>query len=247
MQNKLLILLYVILSTISANGQSSDTLRDIEDIYLDKFTVENDSTLESRFKNFALNLFLKGTDVEDSLLLRNTVFIGICLQHDTIYTKSKSVFLNMCALKYNDSRETDFHKRIYFPGFEGMAYYYLICKDSSEMDILSEALDSYLKHNTIPYRNEAYKFMMKYYPEDDSYGRIVNSDGESKVIIQPGAYSYLRRNGNYLIHIQGEPDVSLNTDPKRLYVTDYFVKNWYTISVLLLNNDSGRPFDSKFH
>jgi hypothetical protein len=157
------------------------------------------------------------------------------------------VFLNICALRYKHSREKDFHKRIYFPGFEGMSHSYLICNNNAEREILTEALESYLRHNRIPFRNEAYKFMMNYNPEDDDFGKIVSSDGESKVIIQPGAYSYLRRNGNYLVHLQGNPDPSLNTDPQKLYVTDHFVENWYTISVLLLNNDSSRPFVSKFH
>lgn len=224
-------------------AQLDHTPRDIEDVHVHELMCEQDSTQECRFRNFALRLFLVGTSVNDSVLAHSgRNYVGVCAQKDD----HGAVALNLLSVAYKDTREKDFHKRIHFPGFEGVASFFLICNNDEERRMFHEALRSYLRKNAIPFNNMAFRFMLEHDPEDDLFGRLYDSDGRSKVVVGPETYSYLRRNGNFLIQIQGVPDRGLDDDVKKLYVTDHFIEHWYTIGVFLINEDQGTSYNTKF-
>lgn len=227
-------------------GQGDHRPRDIEDAYVLRLMSERDTTWEAQFRNFALKLFMRGTTVNDEVLRSGRNFVGVGVQRDTTSLDQEAVAFNLIAVTYRDTREKDFHRKIYFPGFEGMASFFLICNNADERSMFNGALRSYLVRNTIPVDSMAYKFMLEHWPEEELFGRLFDSDGRSKVVVGPTTYSYLRRNGNFLIHIQGVPDVALADDVKDLYVTDHFIENWYTISVFPIDERSGKAYNIKF-
>ncbi|WP_395044108.1 hypothetical protein [Flavobacterium sp.] len=108
--------------------KSQEIKRDIEDIYLKKLLIEKDSTSQEKFQNFAINLFLNGTRLNDSILKNHDKnFVGVCLKAEVDSLKIRKIEFNIYALSYKDNREKNFHKKLYFSGFEGIANFYVIC------------------------------------------------------------------------------------------------------------------------
>ena len=246
MKNLVFIFYFFILLNVQAYSQENNEKIDIENEYLVKFLIKQDSTKIVKFRNFAIDLFLNGTKVSDSILNNKSEnFVGVCLINEIDSLKNKNIEFNLYTLCYKDTRESDFHKRIYFPGREGIANFDIICYNDNHRKILGEAINSYLSDNTIPKSNLAYKFAKNYEPEESDYEKVFESNKFSKIIIGH-SYSYLRMNGNYLIQIEGFPDRDLNPDSENLYVTDAFINNWYSISVFIINEDLGLSYNRKF-
>ncbi len=231
--------------SLSVYGQSNDLKKDIENKYLTKMLVHNDSMPKARFQNFAINLFLKGTKVDEELFKNlNQSLVGACLLADNDSLGNRVVDFNLYSLHYRDDRITNFHKKIYFgKGKHGISNFYVIPYNENQKRILKDAVDSYLYYDSIPFLNQAYKFTKKHLT--GSYTKFFQSDNLSTISIG-STYSYIRKSGNYLIQIEGFPDKELNSDHENLYVTDYFIQNWHTITVFIIDEKNGKTYKTVF-
>lgn len=242
---KYLAFLLLFLVYLSVSSQS-DVKKDIEDQYLDALYIDRDSTLHTEFQRFAIDLFKTGIKIPDSILKRANYKVGVTLIHKDEKHSRQDVEFTLYTLSYKDLRIKDFHKSIYFGrGREGLSNFYVDYSNDEEKELIAEAVRSYLKHDSIPQSNPAYQFSKSFTIEDRYYEKFYPTDKHSTLIIGH-SYAYLRQNGNYIIQIQGHPDKSLNTDSEDLYVTDYFVNDWYTISVFIIDDSSGKAYNKRF-
>lgn len=217
-------------------------------MYLEKMFLKDDSSAIAQFQNYALDLFIKGEKIDEGVLKNEKkIYTGVCIEinWDSLLGDIKG--FNLYTTRYMDMRQKNFHKSIYYgAGREGIANFFLICNDEEQEGMKREALDSYLKYDSIPFANEAYKFMKTYTPENKKYYKFFDSDKLSTVIIGDDFYAYVRQNGNYLIQIRGGPDLSLNVDSEELYVTDYFLTNWNMMSVFIIDESKGKAYNKSF-
>ncbi|MBL4658661.1 MAG: hypothetical protein JKX73_11715 [Flavobacteriales bacterium] len=242
----LLLALFIIIFHFSS-AQNRDIKRDIGDEYLKKILISEGTTAEAKFQNLAINLFLTGAKVDLSLFKNaKEAFVGVCLiaDQDTIGRKNQ---FNIYSLRYKDLREEDFHKRIYSgSGIEGLACFYVKCFNKKEEKMLNKTIDQYLRKNSVPIRTAAYKFAKTHLVADKQYGRFFSSDGLSTVLLDRVGYSYIRRNGNCLIQIQGYPDLYLKDSSEETYGRDYFVNNWSVISIYIIDETTGATYNYDF-
>lgn len=226
-------------------GQS-DIKKDIDDKYLDELYIERDSTLKTEFQRFAIDLFKHGQNVNDSILKRLSYKVGITLINKEESSSREDLEFTLYTLSYKDLREKNFHKSIYFGrGREGLSNFYVGFDTEEQKRLIDDAVLAYLKFDSIPTSNEAYKFANTYLIDDKHYDKYFSTDGYSTLIVG-GSYGYLRQNGDYLVQIEGYPDKTLNEDTEKLYVTDYFVNNWYAISVFIIDDSSGKAYNKIF-
>lgn len=92
-------------------------------------------------------------------------------------------------------------------------------------------------------KNLAYQFSKLYSPEKSNYEKIFKTNKSTLVIGM--SYSFLRKNGNYIIQIEGFPNKDLDTDKLNLFVDETFIKNWYSISVFIINEDFDYSYNFK--
>lgn len=242
---KYLLFYYVLFSSAIICAQSS-VKKDIDDNYLDDLYIDSDSTLSTEFQRFAIDLFKSGTKIEDSILKTDDYRVGITLIFKDERHSRQDVQFTLYTLSYKDLRTKNFHKSIYFGrGKEGLSNFYVGYDDEEQKRMINEAVWSYLKRDSIPRNNDAYYFSKSYEIEDEHYAKFFPTDDRSTVVIGH-SYAYLRQNGNYIVQIEGHPDRSLHDDTEALYVTDYFVKDWYTISVFIIDDSNGKAFDTIF-
>lgn len=221
--------------------------KDIDDIYLDKLYVESDSTLTTEFQRYAIDLFKTGTKLDDSIFKStDTHRVGICLIYKRKGDIKQDLELTLYALSYKDLRTKNFHKSIYFgKGREGLSNFYVGHDTEEQKSMIDEAVISYLKYDSIPRLNHAYVFASNFTIEDEYYESFFETDKLSTLMIG-SSYAYLRQNGNYIIQIEGFPDKSLHEDTEELYVTDFFVDDWYAISVFIIDDTNDKAYNTRF-
>jgi hypothetical protein len=225
----------------------SDIKRDIDDDYLDKLYVKSDSTLATEFQRYAIDLFKKGRQLNDSIF-KETKFhrVGVCLIYKQEDNTKQDLEITLYSLSYKDLRTKDFHKSIYYgKGKEGFSNFYVDHDTDEQIAMINEAVSAYLKHDSIPRDNPAYQFARTYSNEDEYYEKFFKTDKLSTLMIG-SSYAYIRQNGNYIIQIEGFPDKALDDDTEKLYVTDYFVNDWYTISVFIIDDSNNKAYNTTF-
>lgn len=149
--NRCFIIFLLLILNNKVIGQEIDIKKDIDDLFLNNLIVENDTTKLSKFQNFAIRLFLEGDTIESTILKNNKHnFVGVGIINNSDKINERKLEFNLYALSYRDNRERDFHKRIYFPGFEGIANFKIICYNEEQKKILNDAIESYLDENIIP-------------------------------------------------------------------------------------------------
>jgi len=240
------IFVFLFCSNWSILSQSS-IKKDIDDKYLNKLYIESDSTLTSDFQRFAIDLFKKGGTLNDSIF-RDREFhnVGVCLIHKLKDDIKQDLEITLYALSYKDLRTKNFHKSIYFgKGREGLSNFYVDYDTDEQKAALDEAVSSYLKYDSIPRTNFAYQFARTLPIDDEYYEAYFKTDKHSTVIIG-SSYAYLRQNGNYIIQIEGFPDKTLHEYTEELYVTDYFINDWYAISVFIIDDSDGKAYKTIF-
>jgi len=219
---------------------------DIDDKYLDALYIDSDSTLATEFQRFAIDLFKNGSQVNDTILKNSDYKVGVTLIFKGERHTRQDLELTLYTLSYKDLRTKDFHKSIYFgKGREGLSNFYVGHDSAEQKRMIEEAVQSYLKQDSIPRRNLAYQFATTFQIEDEHYEKFFPTDKHSTLIIGH-SYAYLRQNGNYIIQIQGHPDTSLHKDTEELYVTDYFVDDWFTISVFIIDDSNNKAYNTIF-
>ncbi|MEM5566184.1 hypothetical protein WNY78_13775 [Psychroserpens sp. AS72] len=243
MRNQCFVL--IVLCTSLAIAQS--TKKDIDDEYLDKMYIKSDSTLATEFQRFAIDLFKKGGQLNDSIFKETERHrVGVCLIYKDRADVNKEVEITLNTLSYKDLRTKDFHKSIYYgKGREGFANFYVDHDTDEQISMINEAVNSYLKQDSIPRDHPAYQFARTYVNEDEYYEKFFKTDKLSTLVIG-STYAYLRQNGNYIIQIEGGPDKTLHEDTEELYVTDYFVNDWYTISVFIIDDSNNKAYNRTF-
>ncbi|WP_040278632.1 hypothetical protein [Psychroserpens damuponensis] len=223
--------------------------KDIDDKYLDKLLINSDSTLATEFQRFAVNLFKKGTSLNDSIFNETTRdrVIGICLIYKEKDNVKQELEITLNTLSYKDLRTKDFHKSIYYgKGREGFANFFVDHDTDEQLSMINEAVNFYLKHDSIPRNHPAYQFTRTYENDDEYFEKFFKTDKYSTLIIG-STYAYLRQNGNYIIQIEGGPDKALNKDTEELYVTDYFIDDWYSISVFIIDDSNNKAYNRAFN
>ncbi|MFK7782712.1 hypothetical protein [Psychroserpens sp.] len=225
----------------------SSLKKDIDNKYLDALYIKSDNTLTTEFQRFAIDLFKKGTKIEDSILKNDNYKVGITLIYKDEKHSRQDLEFTLYTLSYKDLRTKDFHKSIYFGrGKEGLSNFYVGYDNNEQKASIDEAVTSYLKHDSIPKSNHAYQFAKGYSIEDKYYEKFFTTDNHSTLVIGH-SYAYLRQNGNYIIQIQGHPDRALDNNTEELYVTDFFVNDWYTISVFIIDDSNGKAYNKIFN
>ena len=227
-------------------GQSN-IKKDIEDQYLDKLQIKSDSTLATEFQRYAIDLFKKGGKLNDSIF-KETEFhrVGVCLIYKLKDHVKQELEITLNTLSYKDLRTKDFHKSIYYgTGREGFANFFVDHDTDEQLSMINEAVRSYLKHDSIPRNHPAYQFARTYVNENKYYEKIFKTDKFSTLVIG-STYAYLRQNGNYIIQIEGGPDKALHEDTEDLYVTDYFIDDWYAITVFIVDDSNNKAYNQIF-
>jgi len=231
----------------SLSAQNATLTHDIADKYVRQLLVDDTSTMEAKFRNFALEMFLHGTSPEPELWKSDQMpLVGVCLMHNPdSATFSPAFTLN--SIRYKDLREQDFHKKIYSgAGIEGLADFFVTCSSLEHMAELKEEVDLYLTLDRIPNEAPAYGFASSHEVPDHWYGRWMDSDHISTVALGQNVYFYLRRNGNYLIQLKGKPDDDPDNNETETYGTDYFVEHWHSITVYVIDESSGKAYGRRF-
>ena len=206
-----------------------------------KNIFSKDSTLDSKFQNFAIELFMKGKELPYSFFENwNKRLVGVCLINESLEENKQS--LNLYCLDYHNSVEKDFHKRIYFPGFEGISSFFVKCNTNEEFLLVHKAVETYLVKKEIPRTNLAFNFIESYEIQDEKYEKIF-FDKENKDIVVGARYSFLRQNGNYIIQIELKENDNLSSDTENTVVNTEMLQNWHTISVFLIDDQSGECFE----
>lgn len=225
----------------------SSIKKDIEDKYLDNLYIESDRTLTTEFQRFAIDLFKKGGQLSDSIFSdKNLHAIGVCLIYKLKDEIKQDLELTLYALSYKDLRTKNFHKSIYFgKEREGLSNFYVDHDTGEQKVAIDEAVTSYLKFDSIPRTNPAYQFARTYTIDDEYYEVYFKTYKHSTVIIG-SSYVYLRQNGNYIIQIEGFPDKALHEDTEELYVTDFFINDWYAISVFIIDDSDDKAYNIIF-
>lgn len=237
----------ILLFLTSLSFSQSNIKQDIDDIFIDKLYIKSDSTLANEFQRYAIDLFKKGRKLNDSIF-KETEFhrVGVCLIYNNRDDDKRNLEITLNTLSYKDLRTKDFHKSIYYgKGREGFANFYVDHDTDEQVIMIKEAVDSYLKHDSIPRNHPAYQFSRTHANEDYDYEKFFKTDKYSTLVIG-ASYAYLRQNGNYIIQIDGGPDKALDDDTEELYVTDYFVNNWYAISVFIIDDSNNKAYNRTF-
>ncbi len=241
-----IILFLIFVASLKLSAQSYNYTKDIENKYLDKIVVNNNDSTMIQYRDFAIDLFAKGTNINDSLwknIKKNLV--GVCLFAEKDSENNRTVSFNLYGLNYKDDRIEDFHKRIYFgEGSEAITCFYVKCNTDTEVNLLNSAIDSYLKKDSIPVDNPAYQFSRNFSSTDYSEN-IFKSDSLSTIAMGYQC-SYLRQNGNYLIQIEGAPEDESEADTEKIYSTSYFFNNWHTITVYIIDEKDGKAYHKVF-
>lgn len=208
----------------------------IDSLYKIYFS-RTDSSEIGNFQNFALKLFLEGKDLHESFFKTHEKrLIGVCLMDELEGAEQAKISFNLNTLEYRDNREEDFHKRIYDPGMEGMTGFYVICNSDEERKIVKDAVDAYLVKDSIPKTNLAYQFCKAHEIPEDEFKQVYRSN-ENQNFILGIAGGYLRINGNFIIQIEHYPmDV---TYTEELVTSEEYMKNWFSISVFIIDEHSG--------
>ncbi|MEY8847786.1 hypothetical protein AB9K26_03170 [Psychroserpens sp. XS_ASV72] len=234
------------LGTSLMSFSQSDIKKDIEDKYLMDLHIDQDSTLMTEFQRYAVDLFKTGTSVNDTILKSDTYKVGVALISSQNKTAERDVAFTLYTLCYKDLREKDFHKSIYFgSGREGLSNFFVDHDTEEQKKMIDEAVLTYLKFDSIPVANPAYQFAKTYFVEDTYYDKFYSTDKHSTLKIG-NSYAYLRQNGNYIIQIEGFPDKTLHDDTEMLYVNDVFVDDWFAISVFIIDDSSGKAYNTIF-
>nr|WP_321222718.1 hypothetical protein [uncultured Psychroserpens sp.] len=243
---KYLITILCLVSTSLSIGQSKIKI-DIDDKYLDKLYIESDSTLATEFQRYAIDLFKNGEKLKDSIF-KETKFhrVGVCLIYKMRDGVKQDLEITLNTLSYKDLRTKDFHKSIYYgKGREGFANFYVDHETDEQITMINEAVKSYLKLDSIPRAHPAYQFARTYINDDEYYEKFFETDNVSTLVIG-STYAYLRQNGNYIVQIEGGPDKALHDDTEELFVTDYFVNDWYTITVFIIDDSNNKAYNRTF-
>ncbi|WP_033960624.1 hypothetical protein [Psychroserpens jangbogonensis] len=220
---------------------------DIDDKSLDKLYIESDSTLTTEFQRFAIDLFKKGGKLKDSIFMNKDFHtVGVCLIYKLKDEIKQDIELTLYALSYKDLGTKNFHKSIYFGKVrEGLSNFYVDHDTDEQIAAIDEAVTSYLKFDSIPRTSLAYQFARTYTIDDEYYEAYFKTDKHSTVIIG-SSYAYLRQNGNYIIQIEGFPDKALDEDTEELYVTDFFLNDWFAISVFIIDDSDNKAYNTIF-
>lgn len=244
---KTITLIVTIITSFTLNAQSYDYSKDIEDNYLEKIVVDNNDSLMIQFRDFAVDLFTTGTKVDPSVWENlDGNLVGVCLFGENDALDNRTISFNLYALAYNDDRIDDFHKRTYFgKGSEAIYCFYVKCNTEEEDNMLKNAVDSYLKKDSIPFTNGAYAFSKSYSSTD--YSEKISQSDSISTIAMGFTYSYLRQNGNYLIQIESTPQDELEAGTEKIYSTDDYINNWGTISVFIIDEKDGKAYDVIFN
>ncbi|RKE94705.1 hypothetical protein [Ichthyenterobacterium magnum] len=237
---------FLCFSTLFVVGQSN-IKKDIDDVYLDKLYIENDSTLTTEFQRYAINLFKNGGKLSDSIF-KETKFhsVGVCLIHKRKEDVRQGLELTLYTLSYKDLRIKNYHKRFYYgKGREGLSNFFVGHDTTEQKAMIDEAVNAYLKGDSIPRHSYAYQFARTHHNEAVYYEKYFETDKLSTVVIG-ASYAYLRQNGNFIIQIEGFPDKALHDDTEELYVTDYFVDDLYAISVFIIDDSDNTAYKKIF-
>lgn len=230
-------IIYVLFSMLELTtcAQSED-YKDIDDRYLRRLLLENDSTSLSKFQNFAVQLFIQGSTVDEAFFERlEEKIIGVCLLKDT----NQQIVFNVYALEYANVAAN-------WPvtaGSRGIASFYVKCNTDEERLIVKQAVDSYLQENKIPVDNLAYQFCNDYRHAGNAYEPIYKTKNGISAVMPGQEYSLYRKNGNYIIEIVGQTD---DTEQENNTPGDYFATHWVAIIVYIIDQTPGTAYDRKF-
>jgi hypothetical protein len=224
---------------LTCYGQLDFKVEDISDSLLVTMLKESDTTIEGRFQNYAVKLFMEGNEVEDSILKdESRSLIGVCLWSMNGFAKEPPTF-NLYRVHYRDLREKNFHKSLYFGrGIEGFAEFFITWDYESEHEIILSAVDTFLYHDQLPIGNGAFEFARTHKLPNERYHASCDSRGTS-FVIPSDAPCYLRQNGNFIILIKGFVEEDNFTEWEDLHPTSYFVSNLFSISILVIDPSKG--------
>lgn len=208
-------------STISKQLIAQDQelhFNDIDTTLIKLVQLDSNATRQEQFKQFAFQLFKKGTPIsEKSLELINSNWVGVGLKfdmdsngfEDRYASVSGLLFpmeMNLFAIHYKNTTSNDFHKRIYFSGVKGMSGFYVKCSSREEYEIIDTAIDSILRSNwtSFPIDNLAYQFAANYEIQDEDYDDVFESSGVSLVYGSGNYFTLMRRSNDFIVCLKGE-------------------------------------------
>lgn len=201
---------------------------DISNKTVKELQIKNDTSTETRFVNFALELFLKGERINPVLLkddMRSFIGVSAEIMPDTT---NPPIQFNMASIHYEHFKE---RSQWGTEGLSTLRFAYMV-------DGLQEEIDVYLRSDSIRKWDPYYMNLERHPSSEWKYSRFYNSDGLSTVI-SDGIYNgYMRKNGNFIVRVSVIKPDRKNDRVKNDYETE--------VTVFIIDEDKGNAYGRKF-